>query len=128
MTERLELYKCTVCGNMVEVILPSIGELFCCGKPMQLLKANEQDDIAEKHLPVFVEKEDGIEVRIGTTLHPMTEEHYIQFIETIFDNKNHVELQYYKPQDMPILVLKEKLGLEKARAFCNLHGLWESEL
>lgn len=129
MTERLELYKCEVCGNLVEVILPGVGELVCCGQPMKLLEAHKNDDqYSEKHIPVFVETDDkGDEIRVGATLHPMTEEHYIQFIETISDGKNHTELQYYTPFDLPIMLLKDKFGIEKARAFCNLHGLWEAE-
>ncbi len=129
MTERLELYKCNVCGNLIEVILPGIGELVCCGEPMEYLDAKSQDsEFGEKHVPVFAATDnDGYEVRVGSTLHPMTDEHYIQFIETISDKKNHTELQYYTPQDIPIMVLKDKFGLEKARAFCNIHGLWENE-
>lgn len=130
MTERLELYKCETCGNLVQVILPGVGELVCCGHPMTLLKPHtlEQEAMNEKHVPVFVETDDkGEEIRVGTTLHPMTEEHYIQFIETIGEGKNHLELQYYSPFDLPIMVLKDKLGIEKANAFCNLHGLWEGE-
>ena len=129
MTERLELYKCENCGNLVQVILPGVGELVCCGQPMALLKPQKiEDELNEKHVPVFTAKDnDGEEVRVGTTLHPMTEDHYIQFIETISQAQNHVELQYYAPFDLPIMVLKDKLGVEKAQAFCNLHGLWEGE-
>lgn len=77
-------------------------------------------------VPVFVEtSKNGYEVRIGRALHPMVSEHYIQFVETISKDKNNVELQYFTPQDIPIMVLKDKLGIEKARAFCNIHGLWE---
>ncbi|MBE7712942.1 MAG: desulfoferrodoxin FeS4 iron-binding domain-containing protein [Cyanobacteria bacterium SIG26] len=127
MTERLDLYKCNVCGNLVEVILPGVGELVCCGQQMELLQAHTNDsEHAEKHVPVFVTTdENGEQVRIGSTLHPMSDEHYIQFIETISDGKNHVDLQYYSPQDLPIMLLKDKLGIEKARAYCNIHGLWE---
>lgn len=129
MTERLELYKCDVCGNLVEVILPGAGELVCCNQPMKLLEAQKNDsDMAEKHVPFFTATdENGEEVRVGTTLHPMTDEHYIQFIETISDGKNRAELQYFTPFDLPIMLLKDKLGIEKARAFCNIHGLWEGE-
>lgn len=127
MTERLELYKCETCGNLVEVILPSVGELVCCGHPMTRLIPEVSDDgMSEKHVPVFVETaENGYEVRVGRALHPMVPEHYIQFVETISKDKNNVELQYFAPQDIPIMVLKDKLGVEKARAFCNIHGLWE---
>lgn len=129
MTERLELYKCEKCGNLVQVILPGVGELVCCGEPMKLLKPKTIDDeLNEKHVPIFVATDDnGEKVMVGTTLHPMTEDHYIQFIETISNTKNHLELQYYAPFDLPIMILKDKLGADKAQAFCNLHGLWEGE-
>ncbi len=132
MTERLELYKCETCGNLVQVILPGVGELVCCGKPMELLKPhgiNDEQGVSEKHVPVLAATDNnGHEIRVGTTLHPMTEDHYIQFIETISQDKNHLELQYYAPFDLPIMVLKDKLGIEKAQAFCNIHGLWEGEM
>ena len=128
MSERLDLYKCKVCGNLVEVVLPGVGELVCCGKPMDYLEGKTLDsEYGEKHVPVFVTTDnDGVEVRVGSQLHPMIDEHYIQFIETIFDEKNKVTRQYFSPQELPIMVLKEKIGLEKAREFCNIHGLWEN--
>lgn len=129
MTERLELYKCETCGNLVQVVLPGVGELVCCGKPMTLLKPHQiGEEFSEKHVPIFTATDKkGEEVRVGTTLHPMTEDHYIQFIEVISEGKNHLDLQYYAPFDMPIMILKDKLGDEKAQAFCNLHGLWEGD-
>ena len=128
MSERLEFYKCNVCGNLVEVVLPGVGELVCCGQPMEFLEAKTQDsEFGEKHVPVFVATDNnGIEVRVGSQLHPMNNEHYIQFIETISDGKNNVCRRYFSPQDLPIMVLKEQIGLEKAREFCNIHGLWEN--
>lgn len=128
MTERLDLYKCNVCGNLVEVVLDGVGELVCCGEPMEFLEARTQDsEYGEKHVPVFSSTDDkGEEVRVGAQLHPMTNEHYIQFVETIAKGKKRVELEYFYPSDEPIMLIKDKLGLEKARAFCNIHGLWES--
>lgn len=127
MSERLELYKCNVCGNLIEVVLSGAGELVCCGEPMEYLEPNTSDsEYTEKHVPIFVTTDDnGVEVRVGSTLHPMTDEHYIQFIETIADGKNKLSRQYYAPHDIPIMVLKDKLGLKNAREFCNIHGLWE---
>ena len=129
MTERLELYKCNICGNLIEVILPGVGELVCCGEPMEYLEAKKQDsEFGEKHVPVFSKTDDkGEEVRVGAQLHPMTKEHYIQFIETISEGKNRAELQYFSPEDEPIMLLKDKLGINSARAFCNIHGLWSGE-
>ena len=130
MTERLDLYKCNLCGNLIEVVLSGDGELVCCGKPMEYLEAKTNDsDYAEKHVPVFSDTvDDGVEIRVGSQLHPMLNEHYIQFIEAISEDKNKLCRQYFTPQNPPIMVLKEKVGIQKAREFCNLHGLWENSL
>lgn len=130
MTERLDFYKCNLCGNLVEIVLSGVGELVCCGKPMEYLEAKTEDsEYAEKHVPVFTNTdEDGVEIRVGSQLHPMLEEHYIQFIEIVSDDKKKVCRQYFTPQDTPIMVLKEKMGIQKAREFCNIHGLWENSL
>ncbi len=129
MTERLELYKCNVCGNLVEVILPGVGELVCCGQPMQKLEAHKNDDeFNEKHVPVFVDKDDnGVEIRVGLTLHPMTNEHYIQFVETISEDKKHTQLQYFSPNEEPVMMSKNKDNIKSVRAFCNIHGLWAGD-
>ncbi|MDE6138523.1 MAG: desulfoferrodoxin FeS4 iron-binding domain-containing protein, partial [Candidatus Gastranaerophilales bacterium] len=106
MTERLDLYKCNVCGNLIEVILPGVGELVCCGEPMEYLEAKKSDsEYGEKHVPVFsATDEKGEEVRVGSTLHPMTEEHYIQFVETIAKDRRRTELEYFYPSDEPIML------------------------
>lgn len=129
MTERLDLYKCNVCGNLVEVILPGDGQLVCCSQPMALLKAHAAEaETEEKHVPVCsITGDGGTEIRVGSVLHPMSEEHYIQFIETVSNEKSHTELQYYSPGDSPIMVLSNKIGADLARTFCNIHGLWESK-
>ena len=130
MTERLDLYKCNICGNLVEVVISGVGELVCCGEPMEYLEVKTEDsEFGEKHVPVFSALDnDGLEVRIGSELHPMMNEHYIQYIETISDGKNKIVRQYFTPQDLPIMLLKDKFGIKKAREFCNIHGLWESNL
>lgn len=129
MTKRLEFYKCETCGNLVQVILPGEGELVCCGEPMQLIKPlKNENEISEKHIPVFSARDDkGDEIKVGTSLHPMSKEHYIQFIEVISEGERHLELQYFTPEDLPIMELADKLGQKVARAYCNLHGLWEGE-
>lgn len=125
--ERLDLYRCEICGNLVEVILSGEGELVCCGQPMKKLEAKTQENaMLEKHVPVFVKTQDNAnEVRVGEVLHPMTDEHYIMFIETISEDKNHAQLQFLHPGDEPKMILQDKLGKTYAREFCNLHGLWE---
>ena len=127
--ERLDLYKCEICGNMVEVILVGGGELVCCGQPMKKLEAQEQEDaMLEKHIPIFIKNSDNKdEVRVGEVLHPMTEEHHIVFIETISDDRNKVQLQYLYPGDEPKMLLNDDFKNLTAREFCNLHGLWEGK-
>ena len=91
MTEKLEIYKCELCGNLVEVILSGAGELVCCGQPMKLQVANTTDAATEKHVPIFVKKDDELEIRIGSAPHPKLEEHYITFIEAISKDKRYIK-------------------------------------
>lgn len=128
MTERLEMYRCEICGNLVQVILAGGGELVCCGQPMTLLKPNTIEDAAlEKHIPVYIQHENGVEIQVGSVLHPMNDNHYIMFIESISEDRNRMKLQYLHPGQEAKMLLEEKLGKEKALEFCNLHGLWEGE-
>lgn len=128
MTDKLELYKCDVCGNIVEVVISGGGELVCCGQPMKLLKAGTNDNAAtEKHVPVFSHTtEGGMEIRVGSEPHPMILEHYIMFIETISSDRDFVQRQYLHPNDEPKMVLEKYIGQTLAREFCNIHGLWEA--
>ena len=125
MTERLEMYRCEICGNLVQVILEGDGELVCCGQPMLLLKPkNTENEGLEKHIPVFEIKSDGkCEIRVGSTPHPMIPEHYIEFVETISGDKMHLYLEYLKPGMEP--VIKVENNYKSAVEFCNIHGLWE---
>lgn len=129
MTKRLEMYRCEICGNLVEVILEGEGELVCCGQPMTLLHGKSTDSEGlEKHVPVFEIKEDNKEeIRVGSVLHPMNDDHYIMFIETISEDRNHVNLEYLHPGNEPKMILEKKIGKTLAREFCNIHGLWEGE-
>jgi len=128
MTRKLEMYKCGVCGNFVEVVIAGAGELVCCGQPMNLLKPNTTDAAQEKHVPYFVKKDNELDVRIGSVLHPMTDEHYIQFIEVISADERYVKRKYLYPNEEPTFPLKwYDIGALSAREFCNLHGLWEAK-
>lgn len=128
MTERLELHKCEVCGNMVQVILEGFGQLVCCGQPMLKMIPHKNDDNAnEKHVPVFVKTDDGSEIRVGSTPHPMEDEHYIMFVETISNDNNRIQLQYLHPKEEPKMLVKEVIDKAKALEYCNIHGLWEGE-
>lgn len=125
--ERLDLYRCNVCGNIVEVFVAGGGELVCCGEPMSKLEAKHNEEaLMEKHVPAFIKtQDDKNEVRVGEVLHPMIDEHYIMFIETISNDKSHIQLQFLKPGDKPEMFIEEILDKTTAREFCNIHGLWE---
>ncbi len=124
MTGKLQVYKCEVCGNIVEVIHESTGELVCCGQPMKLLKENSVDASHEKHVPVVEKTTDSIKVKVGSAVHPMEEKHYIEWIEIIVDGKTC--RQFLKPGDVPGAIFQIHADSLTAREYCNLHGLWKS--
>ncbi len=124
MAEKLQIYKCAVCGNIVEVLHGGVGELVCCGQPMVLLAENVTDAAKEKHVPVIEKVDGGIKVKVGAVAHPMEEKHYIEWIEVVSGAKAY--RQFLKPGDAPEAVFPVEGGQVTARALCNLHGLWKS--
>jgi len=124
MAERMEIYKCELCGNIVEVLHGGAGELVCCGQPMVCMKENTVDAAKEKHVPVIEKIEGGVKVKVGSVAHPMEEKHYIEWIEIIADGKSY--RQYLKPGDAPEAVFKVDAANITAREYCNLHGLWKA--
>ena len=124
MTKKLEIYKCSVCANMVEVVHEGQGELVCCGQPMKLMVENTVDAAKEKHVPVIEKTADGIKVKVGAVAHPMEEKHYIEWIEIIVDGKAY--RQFLKPGDAPEAVFKVDGSQITVREYCNLHGLWKA--
>lgn len=129
MTEKLEMYRCTMCGNLAQILLNGYGELVCCGQPMELLKPNTTEEVkTEYHIPVYkYSDKNGIIIQVGKEPHPMIKEHYIMFIETVSEDKKHIRLQYLEPGEEPKMLLESQTDREKALEFCNLHGLWEGE-
>jgi len=125
MTKRLQIYKCEVCGNMVEIIHEGAGELVCCDQPMKLMEENTTDAALEKHVPVIEKTENGIKVKVGSVPHPMQEEHYIEWIELIADGRAY--RQFLSPGEEPEAVFSIEGQSITAREYCNLHGLWKSE-
>ena len=123
MTQKLQIYKCDLCGNIVEVIHEGQGELVCCNEPMKLLDAQTADKTTEKHVPVIEKSADGYTVTVGTTLHPMVENHYIEWIELIADGKAY--RQFLEPGATPEAVFKIDAAQVTAREYCNVHGLWK---
>jgi superoxide reductase len=123
MTEINQLYKCEICGNIVEVVHSGVGQLVCCGQPMQPLTAKTEDQGYEKHLPVVEKTEKGIKVKVGSIPHPMDEQHYIELIEVITDTG--VLRKFLKPGEPP----EAEFCVDKiheVREHCTLHGLWST--
>lgn len=125
MTEKLAIYKCNECGNIVEVLHAGAGELVCCGQPMKLFKENTTDGAKEKHVPVIEKTATGYLVKVGSVPHPMEEKHWIEFIELVADGK--VYRQDLNPGDKPEAEFCIKADKVYAREYCNLHGLWKAE-
>jgi superoxide reductase len=124
MTQRLQIYKCEVCGNIVEVLHEGQGELVCCGQPMKVFLENTVDASKEKHVPVIEKTATGVKVKIGAVAHPMEEKHYIEWIELIADGKAY--RQFLKPGEAPEANFEIKATQMTAREYCNLHGLWKA--
>ncbi|MBN2456898.1 MAG: desulfoferrodoxin [Sedimentisphaerales bacterium] len=125
MAERLQIYKCAVCGNIVEVLHGGVGELVCCGQPMELLNEKTADVATEKHVPVIEKINGGYKVKVGSTLHPMEEKHYIEWIELLADGKAY--RQFLNPGDTPQAEFGVQADSVTAREHCNVHGLWKGD-
>ena len=125
-TKLLQIYKCEVCGNIVEMVHEGAGELVCCDQPMKLFEANTVDAAKEKHVPVVEKTADGFLVKVGGVAHPMEEKHYIEWIELIADGKAYRE--FLKPGGRPEAAFCVKAQKVTAREYCNVHGLWKGEL
>lgn len=126
MAKRLDVFKCSLCGNIVELLHAGEGELVCCGEPMQLMEEKSADSTTEKHVPVIESIQGGYKVTVGSTLHPMKEEHYIEWIELITESETLIT--FLKPGDEPVAIFKTDEKVLCAREYCNLHGLWKNEL
>ena len=124
MTERLQVYKCQVCGNMVQVIHAGAGELVCCGQPMTLIQEGVTDAATEKHVPVVEKTADGFKVTVGSVAHPMEDKHYIEWIEIIADGQAY--RKFLDPGDAPEATFAIQADKVTAREYCNLHGLWKA--
>ncbi|GAB4363782.1 MAG: desulfoferrodoxin [Spirochaetales bacterium] len=124
MTAKAQIYKCDLCGNIVEVLDAGKGELVCCGEPMKLFEEKTADKSTEKHVPVIEKTPSGYKVTVGTTLHPMEEKHYIEWIELNADGVRYKK--FLKPGDAPVAEFCINAEKVSAREYCNIHGLWKS--
>ncbi|KPJ69093.1 desulfoferrodoxin [candidate division WOR-1 bacterium DG_54_3] len=125
MGQRSEVYKCEVCGNIVEVLHVGGGELVCCGQPMKLQPEKTEDQGKEKHVPVIEKTDKGILVRVGSVPHPMEEKHYIEWIEVIANDKAY--RKFLKPGQKPEAAFEVEPGALTVRENCNVHGLWTAK-
>ena len=123
-TKQKQIYKCEICGNIVEVLHEAGGTLVCCGQEMNYLEGNTTEAATEKHIPVIEKSGSRVVVTVGSVEHPMGDDHYIEFIELIADGK--VYTQFLSPSDPPKAEFEVDADKIEARAYCNLHGLWKS--
>jgi len=120
-----QIYKCEICGNIVEVLHGGEGELVCCGEPMKLLQEKTQEEgLTEKHLPVIEKTEKGVKVKIGSIPHPMEEPHWIEWVE-IQTTSGKIMKKFLVPGDQPEAEFDTTEEVAFAREYCNLHGLWK---
>lgn len=124
MTARLQIYKCEVCGNMIEVLHAGPGTLVCCDQEMKLFEENTVDAAKEKHVPVIEKTADGVKVKVGEVSHPMEDKHYIEWIQII--DGDCIQRCFLKPGQTPEAIFGTKAAKVTAREYCNLHGLWKA--
>ena len=125
MAEKLDIFKCMKCGNVVEVLHGGCDSMTCCGEAMKHMKEGATDGALEKHVPVIEKIDGGYKVTVGSVAHPMTEEHYIPWIELIADGQS--LMAFLKPGDKPEAVFKTDAAKVTAREYCKLHGVWKAE-
>lgn len=125
MIKRFDVFRCSVCGNVVELMYAGGGELVCCGKPMIAMEAKTQaEEGKEKHVPVIEKSENGLLVKVGSVAHPMEEKHYILCIEVIVNGR--ICRKFLSPGDKPEAEFKISGKNISAREYCTVHGLWKN--
>ena len=125
MTKLRELYHCSICGNVIEVVNSGASSLVCCGEPMDKMEAGAVDASLEKHVPVIESVDGGIKVKVGSVAHPMEEKHYIVFIEVL--TKKQILRAELAPKQAPEASFSVKSDeIVEVRAYCNVHGLWNA--
>ena len=122
MRLRSQVYRCNVCGNIVEILHGGVGTLVCCNRSMELLNEKTSDAGSEKHVPVMEKTDKGVKVRVGSVAHPMENEHYIEWIEIIAgDNICH---KFLNPGDAPEIEFSISENVTGVKEYCTVHGLW----
>lgn len=124
MTKLKQIYKCNVCGNIIELVHAGAGELVCCGQPMELMIEKIKDEGMEKHVPVIEKVKNGYKIKVGAQAHPMEENHYIEWIELMVGDR--YCRKFLQPGDTPEAIFDLEGSEVSARIYCNVHGLWKS--
>jgi superoxide reductase len=125
MAEKGRVYKCEVCGNIVGVFHQGGGTLVCCNQPMNLLEENSTDAAQEKHVPQVAKTDSGYKVTVGSVLHPMDDNHYIEWIDLTGDGQSYCK--FLKPGEKPEATFAIDAESVTVRAYCNLHGYWKAQ-
>ena len=122
----MKFYRCKKCGQMVAIVKKKGCPIMCCGEPMEEIVAGTSDGALEKHVPVFEVKDNKVYVSVGALEHPMSEEHYIEWIA--LQTKNGNQRKALKPGDAPkaVFALLEDDEVEAVYAYCNLHSLFKA--
>ena len=123
----VKFYVCPICGNKVEMIHGSGVPVMCCGQKMVELVPNTVEASGEKHIPVASVDGDLVKVNVGSVDHPMADVHYIEWVALVTENG--VQRKHLQPGEAPAVSFR--LNGEKpvaVYAYCNLHGLWMSQL
>ena len=125
MAKLREIYKCEICGNIVEVLHGGQGALVCCGEEMEKMEEKTEDSSTEKHVPYIEKTDEGILIKIGENEeHPMTEKHHIEWIQILADGRSY--RKFLEPNDKPQALFKIDADKVSAREYCNIHGLWKN--
>ena len=124
-TKKREIYKCEICGNIIEILHEGIGQLVCCEQTMKLMQENDKGEYADKHMPVIEKNNEGVKVKIGAVEHPMEEKHYIEWIEILTEKGS--SKKFLRPGEKPEEVFPVKTKITKSRMYCNVHGLWKNK-
>lgn len=129
MTNRLDLYECKICGNIVQIMHSGFGELNCCNEPMKLMPLNiNKEEKGEFHIPVIINENEKEFIQVGKEFHPMTEEHHIEFIQVISGCGKKILLHFLDTNDEPKIEMNcSDFGNYKMKELCNIHGLWENK-
>lgn len=126
MTKQNQIYKCEICGNIVEILRSGKGQLICCNQSMNLLKEKQKDQGKEKHVPVIKKVKNISVVSVGEIEHPMNKNHYIEWIEIVLNNGKRIK-RFLQPNDKPEIEYHCINKIVSARSYCNIHGLWKSK-